>query len=199
VRAGGRRDRRNTASPCCVLRGVGRDPFDDALQRPQVGLIVAFFMIVPLQFGGFGDSFVPSMIGAPYMAFPPLDNISFWLLPPALLLLVLSLFVEGPRGCTGAGIGWIACAPLSTSGHPGPAVDFAILSLHLAGASSILSSIDLITTVFNTRAPGMTLHKIRKPSRRRGYPGPRETSRSLASRGLGSERRSPSFASLRPG
>jgi cytochrome c oxidase subunit 1 len=51
-------------------------------------------------------------------------------------------------------------APLSTSGHPGPAVDFAILSLHIAGASSILGAINFITTIFNMRAPGMTLHKM---------------------------------------
>ena len=51
-------------------------------------------------------------------------------------------------------------APLSTSGHPGPAVDFAILALHLAGASSILGAINFITTIFNMRAPGMTLHKM---------------------------------------
>src|SRR5690606_31520075 len=62
-------------------------------------------------------------------------------------------------GC-GAAIGWTAYAPLSTSGHPGPAVDFAILALHIAGASSILSSINFITTIFNMRAPGMTLHKM---------------------------------------
>src|SRR5690606_36960795 len=62
-------------------------------------------------------------------------------------------------GC-GAGVGWTAYAPLSTSGHPGPAVDFAILSLHIAGASSILSSINFITPIFNMRAPGMTLHKM---------------------------------------
>ena len=79
---------------------------------------------------------------------------------PAFLLLFGSMFVEGPAGFNGAGTGWTLYAPLSTSGHPGPAVDMAILSLHLAGASSILGAINFITTIFNMRAPGMTLHKM---------------------------------------
>ncbi|HXM30981.1 MAG TPA: cbb3-type cytochrome c oxidase subunit I, partial [Xanthobacteraceae bacterium] len=75
-------------------------------------------------------------------------------------LLLISTFVEGEPGANGVGAGWTMYAPLSTSGHPGPAVDFAILSLHLAGASSILGAINFITTIFNMRAPGMTLHKM---------------------------------------
>ncbi|MGI9476761.1 MAG: cytochrome c oxidase subunit I [Hyphomicrobiaceae bacterium] len=125
------------------------------------GLIMVFFMVMPAMIGGFGNWLVPLMIGAPDMAFPRMNNISFWLLPVALILLLTSMFVEGPPGGYGVGTGWIVLAPLSTNaGHPGPAVDFGILALHVAGASSILGAINFITTIFNMRAPGMTLHKM---------------------------------------
>ena len=124
------------------------------------GLIMIFFMVMPAMIGGFGNWFVPLMIGAPDMAFPRMNNISFWLLPASFALLLISTFVEGEPGANGVGTGWTMYAPLSTSGHPGPAVDFAILSIHLAGASSILGAINFITTIFNMRAPGMTLHKM---------------------------------------
>ena len=124
------------------------------------GLIMVFFMVMPAMIGGFGNWFVPLMIGAPDMAFPRMNNISFWLLPSSFSLLVISMFVDGGAGGNGVGAGWTVYAPLSTSGHRGPAMDFAILSLHLAGASSILGAINFITTIFNMRAPGMTIHKM---------------------------------------
>ncbi len=124
------------------------------------GLIMIFFMVMPAMIGGFGNWLVPLMIGAPDMAFPRMNNISFWLLPASFTLLILSLFVEGDLGGSGFGGGWTMYPPLSTTGTSGPAMDFAILSIHLAGASSILGAINFITTIFNMRAPGMTLHKM---------------------------------------
>src|ERR1700727_2769194 len=124
------------------------------------GLIMVFFMIVPAMIGGFGNWLVPLMIGAPDMAFPRMNNISFWLLPFSFAFLVLSMFVAGDSGGIGVGGGWTLYAPLSTYGSPGPAMDMAIFSLHIAGASSILGAINFITTIFNMRAPGMTLHRM---------------------------------------
>ena len=123
------------------------------------GLIMIFFMVMPAMIGGFGNWFVPLMIGAPDMAFPRMNNISFWLLVASFALLCTSMFVDGGTG-QGFGGGWTLYPPLSTTGQPGPAMDFAILSIHLAGASSILGAINFITTIFNMRAPGMTLHRM---------------------------------------
>src|SRR3954470_5532078 len=117
------------------------------------GLIMVFGAIMPA-FVGFANWQIPMMIGAPDMAFARLNNSSFWLLPFAATLLMLSFFMPGGA----PGVGWTLYAPLTV--QMGIGMDFTIFAVHILGMSSILGSINIITTILNMRAPGMTLMRL---------------------------------------
>ena len=120
------------------------------------GSLMIFFVIIPA-LAGFGNYFVPLLIGARDMAFPKLNAFSFWLLIPAGLLMFTSFFVIGGA----AQAGWTSYPPLSSAQFSGtPGVTMWIFGIHLAGLSSILGAINFIVTILNMRAPGMGLFKM---------------------------------------
>ncbi len=118
------------------------------------GLIMVFGAIMPGMVG-LANWQIPLMIGAPDMALPRMNNWSFWILPFAGTMLLSTFFMEGGAPA----FGWTFYAPLSTTFAP-DSTDFFIFAVHMLGFSSIMGAINIIATVLNMRAPGMTLMKM---------------------------------------
>ncbi|MBI2755260.1 MAG: cytochrome c oxidase subunit I [Chloroflexi bacterium] len=118
------------------------------------GSMMLLLVVIPIGVGGFGNYFVPLMIGARDMAFPKLNALSFWLVPPAAVIMLSGFFVGGA-----AATGWTAYPPLSVV-DPKIGQSLWAIGVILLGTSSILGSINFIVTILNMRAPGMTLHRM---------------------------------------
>lgn len=121
-------------------------------------LIMIFGAVMPAA-AGLANWMIPLMIGAPDMALPRLNNLSFWILPAAATMLILSFIVPFfPGGGTQINTGWTIYPPLSI--QVGMSMDFLIFALHMLGISSVLASINIIVTIFNMRAPDVKLTRM---------------------------------------
>jgi cytochrome c oxidase subunit 1 len=123
--------------------------------------VMIFLFIIPFGVGGLGNYFVPLMIGARDMAFPKINALSFWMVPPAGLLILSGFFFPDPtqRFATGAAdAGWTSYPPLSEHSPFGQSLW--LIGIVILGMSSILGSINFLVTILNMRTPGMTMHRL---------------------------------------
>ena len=122
--------------------------------------VMIFFVIIPILAGAFGNYLIPLMIGADDMAFPTLNMLSYWFMWPAFLLIGGSFFAPG----NGAGAGWTSYPPLSAVVEAAPGSGMAqtlwLLGITFVGVSSMMGSVNYMTTIFQMRAPGMTMFRL---------------------------------------
>jgi len=138
--------------------GVVTPPFYNSLFTMHATLMI-FFVVVPFLVGGFGNFLIPLMIGAGDMAFPFLNMLSFWVSVPASFLILYSFFVPGGA----ASGGWTMYATLSAKAQytgVDMGINLWIISLMILGVSSLMGSINYITTIVNMRAPGLTWFRL---------------------------------------
>ena len=148
--------------PLAFMEKIAPDGFPGGVMVPEYynmlftmhGSFMIFFGIIPILAGAFGNYLIPLKIGAPDMAFPRLNMVSYWLVWPAAIIMIMGFFLEGGA----ASAGWTAYAPLSWTIGPGQTCW--IISVIFIGTSSILGAINYITTVINLRAPGMGFFRM---------------------------------------
>ncbi len=121
------------------------------------GSMMLYLFAGPFAFGGFANYLIPLQIGAPDMAFPRLNALSYWLYLTGGITMLLGFFTASGA----AAFGWVGYAPLSSSTNsPGAGPDLWIVSIALVGFSGIFTGVNLITTIFYLRAPGMTMFRM---------------------------------------
>jgi cytochrome c oxidase subunit 1 len=141
-----------------MYEGIIPPEFYNALFTMHATIMI-FFVVMPILVGTFGNFLIPLMIGARDMAFPVLNMLSFWIAAVAGVIMMCGFFVEGGHAASG----WTSYAPLSAKAvysGVGAGQNIWIISLIILGISSLLGSINYITTVINMRAPGMTFFRL---------------------------------------
>ena len=137
-------------------RILGNDQLYNAIVTAHA-IFIIFFFVIPVAIGGFGNWILPLILSSFDIMFPRLNNLRFWILPPALRCLMGSIMSEGGRGT-----GWTFYPPLRRIlGHGGVSVDFRIFSLHLAGVGRILRSINFLTTFWSFRGADVNFDRVR--------------------------------------
>ncbi len=121
------------------------------------GSLMIYLFVGPFAFGGLANYIVPLQIGAPDKAFPRLNALSYWLYLTGSLIMIAGFFTTSGA----ADFGWVAYAPLSNSVNtPGAGPDMWIVALLLTGFSAIFTGVNIVTTIFYLRAPGMTMFRM---------------------------------------